>query len=341
MKHLRIILVITLLAGCERHYSFGVDDYAVKLARVLDQELATKDSMAVEPFPRTRDIRIVFASEGLGLLEFLSIGDCELQNLVAERNSSLGRLALPSQQLVYELGVLRTGEDCVESIAGEEPELVQKLASAIATKKKELPHRIWAATLGGREFKSYWSLAEVRELDAVVADAEITFALTGLSADIDRWLRGDYEVDSGRLEGQLDVIRQGRGGSQLLLWNQLRRDLRRSTRLLSDRLAEKPLCYPGMKTATADVFRNVVMTEFVARIQKAVARLNRSSLDQMNLVRRIESSLGAVHQPIYAVWREQREHLLDDSMQAFSDHTGALEPLMRQCGFLPADTTDR
>ncbi len=330
-----MILLLFLIAGCERYYSLGVDDYVVRLARVLDQELPEQTTSNLEHYPRTRDLRIIFESEGLDLLEFLRIGECELQALVAERNSSLGRLALPSQQLIYELGVLRTGEACVLSITENDPELASKLTSVLAAKRKELPGRIWQATIGSKEFKSYWSPAPIHDLNEAVSDAEVILALTHLAADIERWLSGDHAADSTRLEGQLNVIRQGRGGGQLLLWQELRDELPRGTYVLRTRVEVRPLCYPGMKTSAADIFRNVVMNGFVGRLQKDVARLNRSSLEQMNLIRRIEAAVQTAHLPAYEKWQKSRDELLQSSWQSITDHTRALEPLMQQCGFLP------
>ena len=146
--------MITVLYGCNEPTPFSAQDYTGRLARVLKEPVPDLFSSEEIEFPRRRDLQVSFQSHSIDLLEFLTLKDCELQKIVAERNSSLGRLALPSQQLVSELRFLKTGATCLSILKDET--FADELTAVLLEKQEELAGRIWQATLAGPEFRAFW-----------------------------------------------------------------------------------------------------------------------------------------------------------------------------------------
>lgn len=341
VNRLLLVLLCLPLAGCvESGPAADLDDYLTRLERVLEQG---SHQIAETDFPRlpdVRDLRLVPAEDNIDILEFLRIGRCELQQLVAERNSNLGRLAEPSQRLVYEINFLRLGDACLAAIADDYPDLAAELAAVLETKRRDLPIAIWQATLGGDEFRALFSPGSEALPEAFEEDSELLLAFQQLETDIERWLAGNYAIDSGRLERQLDLIRRGDMGKQLRAWSLLDNKLSQASRVVADRLRRRPLCYQGMQTPKADILDSVIREYFVGRVQAWAAGLNARYYEQFPAIRALELTLTVVEPEAYRRWRIERDVFLEQARPALANHVEALRPLLEQCSILPgADNT--
>ena len=167
-------------------------------------------------------------------------------------------------------------------------------------------------------------------------DPQLELTLSRLNNYIDAWLAGDYRVDSARLEAQLSIIRWGNAGEHLSQWMIFRDELAMGTAILNSRLAKQPLCFKDMKTKVADRFHALVRQFLIGSIQPQVARLNRDHYSLFPLLRSLEGKLSIGEPSAYTAWRKQRDLLLDHSVSALSRHVRSLEPLLKQCGYLPA-----
>jgi hypothetical protein len=279
--------------------------------------------------PRLRELRQPLTEASINLLDFLSLGSCELQGVIAERNSSLGRLATPTTRLVHELEFLDLADDCVAALPEEEADLIEELQAVIATKKRELPIVIFNATLGGEEFRAFWRWRD-RE---IVIDSDALDSLRALKLSVSNWMNGDYAVDREALTNQLNLIRRGPAGDYLQYWFDLNRYLAVADDLIEAR--ENPLCYGNMKTPQADIFHNVVMQFFIGGVQKEVAVLSRGSFDLLGEIEELEKLLDDALPDNYEAWRARRTMLVADGSAAMGHHVKALEPLLASCGFLP------
>lgn len=286
--------------------------------------------------PPARDIRLEPARESIDILEYLRIGRCELQQLVAERNSSLGRLAQPSQRLVYEIRFLSAGDACLEAIGEDYPELAADLGRVLEAKRRDLPLVIWQATLGGDEFREYWQRGNDPLPETFGEAPELMLALSQLADDIEGWRAGDLAIDSSRLEHQLDVIRRGSGGKQLAAWALIDEKLAAASGVVRDRIERRALCFEGMPTPKADILDSVVREYFVGRIQRWAASLNARHYELHPRILRIERLLADVMPPAYRDWQIARDTRLEAGRGALARHVEALRPLLSQCNLLPA-----
>ena len=285
--------------------------------------------------PRERFLKRRFPAETINLLQFLEIRDCELGHLVAERNSVLGRVAVSSQRLVYDLNFLRAGAACIKAIGKDHPKLAAIINKEMAKKRRELPAVIWQAIPGGTEFRKFWRFGGSPLPSHLPPDGAELLAIRQLTQDAKAWLDGDYRVNAGQLEHQLDIIRHGSGGLQLRSWQTLSNKLDIASLILADRQARRPLCYPGMHPRAATIFGNVVQEMFIGRIQPWVAKLNRRYYQLFPAVRSLEQTLAAGEPAAYKQWRHQRDKALDYAMHAVLRHVNQLQPFLAQCSLMP------
>ena len=327
MNRILLAVLVTLLGACAERESV-VHTYADRLADTLGEVAEPHVDNKALVFPRKRQLAIEFKRESIGLLDFLALGECELQGAVAEKNSSLGKLATPSQLLINELKILESGADCSDLIKHEDPALAGQLDEVLEAKAVELPGRIFLATLAGDEFRAFW-----RNSDKGVSYDSVR-AISQIRQDAQRWLAGDYRASSSVFEQQLQAVSLGNGGYILQAWSELRRELPVATRVLERRVERQPLCYPGMKGKHANHFNQVVRRYFINDIQVSLAELNRVTYELETELSAFELLLDHGLPDSYNRWRLQRSDLPEQGRREILAHVQALEPLMLQCGFL-------
>jgi len=334
---LLLSLLLVLLSGCNQGSVLDqrLDNYLERLARSLEQQPLMRIDKIDVKLPRPRALQISVAATSLNLLEFVELSQCELHRVIAARNSSLGKLAVPSQDLLHQLDFLKHVDSCLALITADNPELAEKLRSAAADKQKALPAYLWRATLGGAEFRDFWNHAQNDTSYPLNADSRTDFALTRLNQIISNILAGQYEVDATQFHEILAVLRNGEGGALLHSWSRTHVAMTAAGQVMADRLGRKPLCYPAMKTSQANIFRNVITDYFVKQVQPLIADLNRRYYDIMPRIRQLETDLAAAEPSAYRDYRQQRDLQLKQAHDSVAQHIRQAAPLLEQCGFLP------
>lgn len=124
---LGLISVFTLL-GCSPASERQLSDYSTRLQRVADIDVKQTQPLDVPALPAARELLQPLPDIRLDMLDAWATRHCGLDSLIAERNSSLGRVQSHSLRLHYELRVLNQLEQCVrhDDIS---PELQQQLGT--------------------------------------------------------------------------------------------------------------------------------------------------------------------------------------------------------------------
>ncbi|MCY9827421.1 DUF3080 domain-containing protein [Vibrio chagasii] len=110
-----LLLVTVVLSGC-----FGegpgdlFDDYQTKVARVQDAE-ELKQEWEFEGLPRKRELLLKVPSVSIGLIDSYQLRQCGLFNLIAERNSVLGKVADEFRNYDYQVALLEGVGKCLSS----------------------------------------------------------------------------------------------------------------------------------------------------------------------------------------------------------------------------------
>jgi hypothetical protein len=337
---LAALLLAAVLGGCGRGPGGELERYVNRLEGALDSAApAASDTGSLLP-PRVGAVQLTVPRDSIDALDFLALRGCALQVTVGKRNSSLGRLAAPSQRLLLELEFLRLAPACSAQLRDEgRDELAATLDRAAAVKREQLPARIFNATLGSEEFRAFWRAPAVLGSYPAQTSSEPVSALAAIDALAARWLAGDYRADNEAFELLLSTVARGDGGALLAALALQQEALVRADAVLARRAAEGPLCPGGLVPGEVDVLRTVVRKFFVGGVQPWSAAVDRRRQQLLPPLKALEDRLAAVLPPAYVQWREQRDRALA-AAAAPRQHVEAILDLLASCpggpGLAPA-----
>lgn len=143
------LTVFFLLGACSGHNQIvsDIEAYSDRLQSFTEISLSepTKSiqSQAAQlAVPKKSELRIDIPQVSINLREFYAFNDCSLNQLVAQRNTTLGKMQLPSSRYAYEMSLISELATCKQNLlAGGEDnnELVSKLQMWSDTKHQHLP----------------------------------------------------------------------------------------------------------------------------------------------------------------------------------------------------------
>ncbi|SIN87204.1 DUF3080 domain-containing protein [Salinivibrio sp. ES.052] len=155
-----ILLLITLvgLVGCQSDdpAKAMMADYYQRLGNVLDAPTPDFKTPAVPTLPRKRELVQPLDALRMGVLDAYELRQCGLFNLIAERNSSLGKVADRFRQLDYELNFLRIAEQCLPKV--KDPSIQSELEQALARKREQRDTVIWNTLIDSDAWRGQLSL---------------------------------------------------------------------------------------------------------------------------------------------------------------------------------------
>ncbi len=326
----QMMLLLALSAGCgESGPDAARAEYLVRLGRTLSVDVAEPRPPSLVPTPRPGQLRLDLASPGIDTLDFLQLGGCALQVNIGRRNSSLGRLAKDSQRLLLDLEYLRLAPDCV-SLQRERGnrELADSLEQARQQKQRQLPARIFNATLGGEEYLEFWRSATPSTHYPADTSTRVIAALDAINTRVERWLAADYRADNREFEILLSEVRKGDGGALLSTLGRQAASLAAADRMLA---ARGPLCASGLQPEAANILRNVIRRFFIDGIQPHAAALNTRRHQLLPPVSALEELLSGALPDGYRQWRAQRSALLNDYSEAPRRHVAQLQQALTGC----------
>jgi hypothetical protein len=128
-----------VLSGCETSDTLQeqLSEYQIRMARVLDQAPPKLQSVSLAPYPAKAKLQQNIAVTHIQLSEFYTLKKCALYSLVAQRNTTLGRLHLPSTRFIYEQDLLLALERCISQAT--DTRLRDKLSIWLDTKQNDFP----------------------------------------------------------------------------------------------------------------------------------------------------------------------------------------------------------
>lgn len=332
--------LIVLVYGCADPGPEAVfDTYLKRLERPLGTSAPAWGPESTLRPPRPAQLQIPIARERLGALDFLALRGCELQVTVGKRNSSLGRLAPPSQALLLELEFLRLAPACIQHLENEGSEaLAAALAAVLDNKRQDLPERIYNATLATEEFRALWKPPyDLKDYPANTSSAPVS-ALEAVNGHIERWLAGDYRVDNRDFEILLSEVAKGDAGALLAALNLQQAGLKAANAMLRSVDERGGLCDGPLVPAEVDIFKNVVEKFFIRGVQPRAASLGSRGHDLLPPVRSLEAQLETVLPAAYRKWRARRDAALAASSSAPKQHVEQVQGLLETCRQKPQPT---
>ncbi|MEZ8119744.1 DUF3080 domain-containing protein [Vibrio splendidus] len=222
VKHSTLFCLTVTLAGC---FSDGpgdlFDNYQTKIARVQDAD-EIKEEWEFESLPRKRELLLDVPSLSIGLIDSYQLRQCGLFNLIAERNSVLGKVADEFRNYDYQVALLAGVGKC---LSGSEldPEVVELLKEIEQQKLTQFPLHQWNLIYASDAMQSQmrgsqWLRADIGEQVRQTSDAlkHINQALniplvSGKTTEVQEGLEksstlGDLYYSLSRASVELDTI---------------------------------------------------------------------------------------------------------------------------------------
>jgi len=164
------------------------------------------------PPPPADALQLPIAANGLQGVDILALRGCAVQRNIVRRDTSLGRMARPSQQLLLTLEYLRLAPPCIRRLRVDNRALADALHRAWRRQRAQLPALIFNATLGGDQYHALRRAAPLPGHYPRVATCDTASALQAIEAMVHRWLAGDYRARERDLELWLAAVAGGAGG---------------------------------------------------------------------------------------------------------------------------------
>jgi hypothetical protein len=327
------LLLAVALTGCgETGPEAALAEYNGRLQRTLEVDPGTLNQLTPALPPRSGELQLDISSGAIGTLDFMALSGCAVQTNIGRRNSSLGRVAAPSQRLLLDLEFLQLAPACIATMnERDETALTTALTEAYDQKKIQLGKRIFNATLGGPEYRQLWrNQAEPATYPANTSSLVVS-ALEAIDALSTRWLAGDYRADNRQFEIYLSEVAAGDGGE---LWRALAIQqawLSLADEMLQIRATQDPLCQPGRQLPEAGILKTVVHKFFIGGVQPHAAALARRYHNLLPPLLALEQQVGGAVPKLYRQWADTRNQQLTRMLTAPRLHVEQIKRLLDPC----------
>ncbi|WP_409526240.1 DUF3080 family protein [Nitrincola sp. MINF-07-Sa-05] len=346
-------LTTATISGCsEPTPEKMMQTYAQRLGNALDQPVDFTTShlppLPQQPPRRQRLLPVTEIREGL--FDVLNLRHCNLLPLIAERNSSLGRVMPPSQQLIYELQFLQAIGECEEHLRAlvntdsDLEEVLLQVSEIHRIKRDNLPAVIWNSFYTAPEMEKQFAInqpplplnnagllatiepsllmfARISGLTLVDAESIDPIAIKALEQDYERLYRSDF------------------GAQWLKSLLHLTHLLDATADAIEKRLERLPVCYNNRPNPQAEILRNVFTRFYAGEIQGYLATVHQQGIRWLELQQRIMEPLP-VPGPATLYYRQvistdTQNSLWQTYTVARDRHTSAWQQLLGQCGMMP------
>lgn len=341
-----LLLLTSLLAGCSDDPATDlVRDYSARAANAIEVDFSLQLESAATfytPLPERR-LRLAPLTElSGGLLDMIELRRCRLVDLVAERNSSLGKLAGPSQRLIYELQFVPALRDCLAAI-DTDPNLTElrgELSRVLEIKQNQLDAQLLNSLYASPEMEQQFSLGETPLAPQMAGEASQLrptmehFATLARLTQARQWQEPQFVSE---LEKGYEMLFRSQLGAQWLAsMALLTQGLAQSAAAIETRLAGRPICFNQKPNNQSKILWNVFINYYVGRLQPYLARVEREgrAWSEHNLA--ILTPISAVPQTqIYRDYFDPQGAIWSDYLQARNRHTAAWQAILEQCGLRP------
>ena len=345
-----ILLTCTGLSACQPGYDDHLEDYINRLENILEVEQASipstfgkkNNTINLPKLPSKRATRIIFpelettAETTIGVLEFMSLNECALQQTIAAKNNNLGKVATQSQQLINSIVFIQQAPACIKTLQDENrTELLEKLQQSLSNKTQQLPFLVWLATINESEYRSFWKTSNIDYHYPASLPPKQTKALQDLFKFIQSTI--NLQDSSINLEQTLGVIHYGDGGQLLSAYIRLNNQLDVANQLIELAL-KKPFCRPNTQNftqANIKILHNMITMFFIPKIQNWSNELNRRYEELMPSIKQLDALLNTVEHPDIKQWRHQRNTVFTKARNATKNHVQMINRLYQQCAVSP------
>ncbi len=335
-----LLLLVIFVAACstEKTPDSIFENYQYRLSNSLDVDQGTvSDQKFTRYYPHKKQLLLEIPLLNMDLLDFLKLSQCNLQRLLGERNSSMGRMSGHSQRLLYDARFIPLAKECIEQLKANNgsSELISQLRLALEHKEKYWLNQFFNATFAGQEFIHLFSLSAE---PLTIAESQsppnrLYDALESINLAKDRkQLNADTFESLLAIVGSQEYVGQLR--QSMALVNQ---HIDAANQLLDYRLNEQPLCPNLRPNEQSKIMHKVFLKFYIGEIQPYIAKVYQQSSKVFGLLDQLQEGLP-VPDSFAKFW-----HTLYQSDESewyqfqikVADHTKRWQKLLAQCGLQP------
>ncbi len=333
-------------------------DYQQRLANVTQVDIAPiaqrpPPELLLETLPRRRQRVLPLSEIRIGVWDYLQIVECRLNQLVSQRNSSLGKVMPASQRLVYETRLVYELHRCLVVLRADvspDTKLIRELEQALAIKRSELHLVAWNALVGAAEFESLTSLAanplQPAELEPLVISRQALDDLLRIALAVKNTRDtpgAEPGFDATQLEDNLQLINTQQSIGRLLRSIKLASDeLWLASNILEQASEQNLLCPAGKRTQQADYLQNVFSKYYIGRVQPYLGMLSQEGRRLLESTDRLLALYRPAFPESFQSWHTNTLDLHSEAgawqhfQSAIHNHTQAWQRLLKTCGMQPA-----
>ncbi|MEP0354754.1 DUF3080 family protein [Paraglaciecola sp.] len=245
-----------------------LNEYAKRMANILESEPQQLLQVSLPPYPKITSLQQNIPNTLIKLSDFYGLKHCELYSLVAQRNTVLGRIHLPSTRYIYETELINALQACLTKT--KDTQLHSKLTNWLTLKEKQRP-KVWTNLIQtSHEIKHSFS-TNTGLIYGTPSDGlnETKTALNYLIKLLANNLNPNIKLES-QLKQLLDNPLPARMWfTQLLIGEQLNQ----LTNWLKNQ-APQIQCNSGKRNEKLDYLTNVFRLFFIDKIQPIAGQLN-------------------------------------------------------------------
>ena len=344
-----LLITLLLLSGCNQDpVTSRLQDYAGRVSNAIEHDISLTLDESLPAYPAKRDRLMQITELREGLIDVLDLRRCGLLELIGERNSSLGKLALPSQRLIYEFRFMPPLRNCIQALRNsdnalseDETELLERLLKIEQIKQENLPLVVANAVFNSEEVVRQFALANpAADTTELMLFQHLDHPLEQLSdlAMLSRQARWHHVPDLSRLEQSFEQLHQTHFGTAWLRsLSYLTQTLEQTATAMEQRLQQRPLCFNQRPTPQARIMHNVFQKYYAAELQPWMSAVHRngqrwrqhwaSLTEQLPLTPALRAYFEQTLTGTHSLWARY--------LRARDRHTRGWQELLRQCGMMP------
>ncbi|WP_342807944.1 DUF3080 family protein [Alteromonas sp. M12] len=153
-------------------------------------------------YPSSQQMKLDIPETTMNLRDFYALKHCPVFTLIAQRNTALGKVQLPSQRFAYEVKLIQGLNECLQQTDDEQQQ--QQLTQWLEDKYQTLP-KVWAQmVLSSAEIRR--SLSTNSTLFTQISNEQLRSYQASLSLIVNLYSPTMTDIDG--LEAALNTLRQ-------------------------------------------------------------------------------------------------------------------------------------
>jgi hypothetical protein len=318
-------------------------DYLQRLNNVLEGDSVApfdKGDLTRYRMPPRRERLQPIAEVRIGLLDLLiDVRRCpELQQLISQRNSILGKQLVPSRRLAYEGDLLRAIETCLPRLTRErDQELRATLGELAEEKRRQLLQVFWNALNGSAEVERYLRFAD-RSLPVDAAEDNAALDALAQLADLAHALPQRLPPPASELDPLFFALHASEQGGELITsLASLSHNLNQGSELLESRQRHRPVCPLGQATPRGRILQNIFVKYYAGALQPYLAEVDQRGQRWNRSLRRllVADAIPPAMRDYLSSLADTEASLWDDFQRATARHVRAWQATLKSCGLAP------